>query len=202
MSRKPETLAFWWGRLPHWEVTDGRYFVTIHLAGAIPQEGEDRIRELAQGYELLARNDDDCRLQLQRRIYAEMECWLDRAESVSHLREPPVAQMVVEAISFRHNRTWNVLEYVVMPNHVHLFIEVIDGELKRTVEQFKRWTGHSGTALVADSRERFWQDEWFDHWSRSEEQDERIIEYIRQNPVKAGLVDDYREWPYGSWSAK
>jgi hypothetical protein len=37
MIRKPETIDFWVGRLPHWEVVDGRYFVTIHLAGAIPE---------------------------------------------------------------------------------------------------------------------------------------------------------------------
>ena len=43
MIRKPETVAFWRDRLPHWEVADGRYFVTLHLAGAIPAEGQERI---------------------------------------------------------------------------------------------------------------------------------------------------------------
>src|SRR5437588_608980 len=32
MLRNPETISFWHGRLPHWEVVGGRYFVTIHLA--------------------------------------------------------------------------------------------------------------------------------------------------------------------------
>ena len=176
--------------------------MTIHLAGAIPQEGEERVRQLAEEYDQLARNDADGRLQLQRHIYAEMEHWLDRAESVSHLREPAVARVVAEAIAFRHDRVWNVLEYVIMPNHVHLFFEVLDGGLKHTVEEFKRWTGRLGKSLVASVGERFWQDEWFDHWSRSDEQDERITDYIRQNPVKAGLVTDFRDWPYGSWNAE
>ena len=35
---------------------------------------------------------------------------------------------------------------------------------------------------------RFWQDEWFDHWPRSDEQDERIMRYIQNNPITAGLV--------------
>ena len=49
MIRKPETISFWRGRLPHWEVTSGRYFVTIHLAGAIPPQGQERIHTLAAG---------------------------------------------------------------------------------------------------------------------------------------------------------
>src|SRR5262249_13528856 len=47
MIRKPETVAFWRGRLPHWKVVDGRYFVTIHVAGAIPKQGQERIHALA-----------------------------------------------------------------------------------------------------------------------------------------------------------
>ena len=42
MIRRPEAVAFWYGRLPHWEVVGGRYFVTIHLAGAIPPAGQER----------------------------------------------------------------------------------------------------------------------------------------------------------------
>ena len=68
------------------------------------------------------------------------------------------------------------------------------------MEDFKRWTGHEAAKLLSLDGGRFWQDEWFDHWSRSDEESDKIIQYIRRNPEKAGLVKDYREWPYGSWS--
>jgi hypothetical protein len=200
MTRRPETIAFWRGRLPHWEVVDGRYFVTIHLAGAIPQQGQDRIHALLAEYDKLSQHDSVGRLQLQRRIYAEMESWLDRAEYVTHLRQPDVAKMIVESIHFRHGRTWNMLEYVVMPSHLHLFFEMLDFGLKRALEQFKRWTGHQAAKLLGCDGERFWQDEWFDHWSRSDEEDEKIVTYMRQNPEKAKLVQEYHAWPYGSWN--
>jgi len=200
MIRKPETIAFWRGRLPHWEVAEGRYFVTIHLAGAIPQQGLDRIHALVAEDDKLTEHDKEGWLQLQRRIYAEMEAWLDRAEHAVYLQRPDIAQMIMESIAFRNGRTWNVLEYVVMPNHLHLFLQVIDTGLKKSLEQFKRWTGHQATKLLSLEPERFWQDEWFDHWSRSDEEDEKIIAYIRQNPVKAKLVSKYEDWPYGSWS--
>src|SRR5262249_33500074 len=130
MVRKPETIAFWRGRLPHWEVAEGRYFVTIHLTGAIPPQGQDRVHAFAEQFDRLAEHDTGGRLDLQRRIYAEMEYWLDRTEYVSHLQRPDVAQMVVESIRFRHGRTWNMFAYVVMPSHLHLFFEVLDAGLK------------------------------------------------------------------------
>jgi REP element-mobilizing transposase RayT len=207
MIRKPETTAFWRGHLPHWEVVDGRYFITIHLRGAIPDQGQQRIREISASLQKLNRADDDGRLKVQRRIFGEMEAWLDRAVSVDHFRDPRVARIVEEAIEFRMGRDWRVFEYVVMPNHVHLFLELVacavpstdEPQLKKVLHQFKRWTGHEAARMLSLDGERFWQEEWFDHWSRSDEEDERICAYIRRNPEKAGLVQDYRDWPHGSW---
>jgi putative transposase len=200
MTRRPETIAFWRGRLPHWEVTERRYFVTLHLAGAIPREGQNRIHAIASELNELPQQDALGRLNVQRRVFAEMEAWLDYAEHVTHLQCPQIAQMVQESIAFRQEKTWNMFEYVVMPNHLHLFFEVVteDG-LKKTLEQFKRWTGHEAAKLLPVDGKRFWQDEWFDHWSRSDEEDEKIVEYIRRNPEKANLVKRYLDWPFGSW---
>jgi REP element-mobilizing transposase RayT len=201
MTRRPNTVAFWRGRLPHWEVEAGRYFVTIHLAGAIPDVAQARIREIAAE---LARipNEADERLQIQRRIFGEMERWLDRADSNQHLTQPAVASMVREAITHREQSDWAMLEYVLMPNHIHLFFELKRAGLKRVLEDFKRWTGHQAAKTTRLEDGRFWQDEWFDHWSRSDSEDERIAEYIRQNPVQAKLVDRYQDWPFGSWSGE
>ena len=134
-------------------------------------------------------------------VFAEMERWLDRAEWNVHLRRSDIAEMVADAIEHRHDRgDWNVSEYVVMPTHIHLFCEIGSAGMKAVLEDFKRWTGHQAAKILQRERscpagrtygERFWQREWFDHWSRSDEEDERTIAYIRNNPVKAGLVNDY-----------
>ena len=72
--------------------------------------------------------------------------------------------------------------------------------LKTTLTDFKRWTGHEAAKLLDLDADRFWRREWFDHWSRSDEEDDKIIRYNRNNPVKAGLVARYTDWPYGGWS--
>ena len=198
---KPQTVGFWQGRLPHWEVEDGKYFLTIHLRGAIPQSGHARIQEIARQLRHADPKQEDSILKIQRRIFAEMEAWLDRAAPSALLRQPEVAATVMEAIKHRQeNHVWNMFEYVVMPTHLHLFFETGDGHIKQVMEQFKRWTGHQAGQLVNLAGDRFWQVEWFDHWTRSDGESEKIIRYIRQNPVKAGLVRHFTQWPYASWS--
>ncbi|MDP7014324.1 MAG: transposase [Pirellulaceae bacterium] len=187
--------------MPHWEVEDGRYFVTAHLAGAIPEPAMEQIRSISEALQNGAtRQTPDSCVELHRRVFAEMERWLDRAPAATELTDPAVAPMVMEAIEFRQSKErWNMLEFALMPSHLHLFLEVLKGTLKETMEDFKRWTGHRALEILDRSGERFWQDEWFDHWSRSDEEDERITTYIRRNPETAGLVSNYRDWPWGSW---
>ena len=197
----PETIGFWRGRLPHWEVEDGRYFVTIHLAGAIPEQGKARVHQLSEEHKRSAQcnSDPSSDLQLMRTIFRELEMWLDRAVDNTWLSVPTVADMIIEAIEHRiQTSTWDVFEWVIMPNHLHLFLSVRRGTLKESMEDFKRWTGHQAARLIDLPDGRFWQDEWFDHWSRSDEQDERIAKYIQQNPVKAGLIKIVSDWKYSS----
>ena len=44
----------------------------------------------------------------------------------------------------------------------------------------------------------YWQTETFDHWARDEAEMYRIIEYIENNPVKAGLVERPEDWYWSS----
>jgi hypothetical protein len=53
-----------------------------------------------------------------------------------------------------------------------------------------RILGRTGTA--------FWQDESFDHWIRSGEELQNLIEYVENNPLKAGLVETKEQWPWSS----
>jgi hypothetical protein len=102
--------------------------------------------------------------------FQAMEEWLDRAESATHLQQAQIAAIVREAINQRqHHRQWDMLEYVIMPTHIHVFCEIGDCGLKWILEDFKRWTGHQA-AKVTGLRmgSQFWQREWFDHWSRSD----------------------------------
>ena len=44
----------------------------------------------------------------------------------------------------------------------------------------------------------FWQDESFDHWVRSSDELEKLIEYVECNPKWAGLAQSAEKWPWSS----
>jgi REP-associated tyrosine transposase len=89
---------------------------------------------------------------------------------------------------------------VVMPNHVHLLLTPLRDEngwpfpLVDILQCFKGATAHRINKLLRTSGP-VWEEESFDHVLRSDEGLKNKCEYIRQNPVEAGLVqkpEDYR----------
>ncbi|WP_240540755.1 transposase [Hymenobacter montanus] len=83
-----------------------------------------------------------------------------------------------------------------MPNHVHMVVELPETAppLIRTMQRLKGYTATQANKLLARSG-TFWQPESYDHVVRPGEL-ERIINYVLENPVKAGLVDEWGQWPH------
>ena len=81
--------------------------------------------------------------------------------------------------------------YVIMPDHVHLFARGDHGFVLST------WVGGLKRAMsVAVVQQRLWQPGFFDHVLRSSESYAEKWNYVRENPVRAGLVDHAANWPY------
>jgi hypothetical protein len=71
-------------------------------------------------------------------------------------------------------------------------------KLAKITQQLK-----GGTAFEINGRQGqrgrvFWQDESFDHWARDGDEVSRIIQYIENNPVAAGLCRRPADWPWSS----
>jgi putative transposase len=188
---QPQTIRFWRGRLPHWEVVDGRYFVTTRQAGSLPTV------KAAELDAFLAGAGAADYLQRSRRYFVQMERWLECDSTCEPLLCGEVAMLIVNSIHVCERRGfWSVPAYVVMPNHVHLFCLPGTLSLSEIVRRFKHYTATEANRLLRRQGHRFWQVEWFDHWSRSPQEDDRIKSYIRNNPVKAGLARDGHDWPF------
>ncbi|MCJ8329540.1 MAG: transposase [Lentisphaeria bacterium] len=191
-EREHQTLSFWRGHLPHWEIVDGIYFITIHIKGAIPQEGLDRIRNLSSSLESSINKDH---FKIQRQIFKDMEHYLDNAERNAILHKPEIADILTNGIEYLEKENkWEMINYVIMPNHVHLFCK-FNSPMKKLLINFKKWTARKIQKEIGQSGD-FWQTEWFDHWSRSASEDEKIKLYIKQNPYKAKLLKTDEVWPY------
>ena len=191
MERYPDTISFWRGALPHWEVVDGRYFVTLRLANSLPKHVVDEL-----GAELKASSKEDY-LEKSRLYFAKIEQWLDKNQGVMFLEKPEISQVIVNAVRYYQDRGyWNVFKGVCMPNHVHLFFECGSHSLTRVMRGFKRYTARECNKMLERSGKSFWQKEWFDHWSRSSDEDEKIKSYICANPQRAGLIGNNEKWDW------
>jgi len=61
------------------------------------------------------------------------------------------------------------------------------------MHSLKSYTAHEANSIL-NRTGAFWQTESYDHWVRDDEELERIVSYIRDNPVKAGLVKRPEDW--------
>ncbi|MBI3663258.1 MAG: transposase, partial [Acidobacteria bacterium] len=82
-------------------------------------------------------------------------------------------------------------------NHVHMLLTPLT-PLRRITQSLKGFTAREANALLRRTRKTFWQDESFDHWVRGPAEFARIVTYIENNPVKAGLVAKAEHWPWSS----
>lgn len=91
---------------------------------------------------------------------------------------------------------WVVGKYVIMPDHLHFFVRPRPDakRLAAFMRDWKRWTSRQ---ILAAKRgpAPLWQPEFFDHLVRSAASYAEKREYVRQNPVRAGLVESPELWP-------
>ena len=92
---------------------------------------------------------------------------------------------------------WIVGRYVILPDHVHFFVRATGTRkrLEEAVRDWKKWTARR-IAMLANIDPPIWQPEFFDHVLRSPSSYAQKWDYVRQNPVRAGLVTAPEEWPY------
>jgi len=84
-----------------------------------------------------------------------------------------------------------------MPNHVHVVIKP-QVEVARVTKSIKGFTARKINSILGRTGEPFWQDESFDRWIRDQKERNRIIPYVEQNPVAAGLVEKAEQWRWSS----
>jgi putative transposase len=92
---------------------------------------------------------------------------------------------------------WAIGSYIVMPDHVHFFC--VDAEsripLSKMIGSWKQWTAKEICPLLGINAP-LWQKEFFDHLIRSGESYSEKWEYVRLNPVRAGLIENIEEWKF------
>lgn len=131
---------------------------------------------------------------------ARTEEHLNAGYGTCYLRDPRIARLVEDALLHFDGVRYRMIAWVIMPNHVHVLIEMLEGyALSDIVHSWKSYTAKEANRILGRTGQ-FWFREYFDRYIRDERHFANTIQYIHNNPVNAGLVDRAEDWPFSSAS--
>ena len=168
--------------LPHWQPEGAALFITWRLYGSLPRVPVP-IEHQPAG-----------------KAFAAIDRELDRAATgPTWLRDERVAQCVVDALKYgeMNLHLYKLRAWVLMANHVHILIYP-EADLSKITKSIKNFSARQSNAILERTGQPFWQDESYDHWVRGPEELEKVVRYIEENPVSAGLVGRLEDWRWSS----
>jgi REP element-mobilizing transposase RayT len=177
--------------LPHWRQEGATYFVTFRLADSLPQAKLDELANLKRDWERqhpLPRSHDILRL-LARQATERIERWLDQGMGACVLKDNSLAAIVAAAMHHFDADRYELDCFVIMPNHVHALLRPLDSEyaLEDIVGSWKKFSARLVNRALGRDGE-LWQEEIYDRIIRDEEHLWRTIQYVANNPDRAGLA--------------
>ena len=194
------------GYLPHCDKPGLTQFITFRLWDSMPAsrrgewehllsviERSDAPRSGAAGDASVA----GARSIASREQRTKLEDYLDHGRGGCFLRDARVASLMETTLRFHHGVRFELLAWVVMPNHVHTLVRVGDTPLSKTIQNWKSISAVEANKLLGRPGE-FWQKDYWDTFMRDAQQMCKAIRYIEYNPVKAKLCSAPEEWPFSS----
>jgi REP element-mobilizing transposase RayT len=118
---------------------------------------------------------------------------VDRGRQITKLTEESIAKPLLDSATFYERKgRWYITIFLLMPDHLHALLSFeSDRVMSRVIGDWKHFHAlHHGI---------IWQENFFDHRLRDDERGEQLsakINYIRQNPVAAGLCAKAGDWPW------
>jgi len=177
--------------LPHYEMPGAVYFITFRLWDSLPADVYDELASARAGF--LQHNppprSEEQELQLKQIYYTPLERYLDKGLGRCVLRFPEARQVLVDALLRLDGDRYQLGEYVIMPNHVHLLMRVRPGASIRG--QCRSWKNFSARRInhLTECSGHLWQPDTFDHIIRSPAKLQQFREYIQNNPRRLPSSD-------------
>ena len=209
--------------LPHIQPLGATFFVTFHLAGSLPKHILQKYKaeklELETEESCLSRARKNKHLEWRQQWFREFEKTLDNAEGGPvWLKDARIAKEIAKSLHYRDGKVYHLDAYCIMANHVHVVFTPLAVQSSGTVtvnseenttqtnslcyntlstimQSLKGYTARKANCLLGRSGV-FWQHESYDHVVRDASEWQRIIAYVVNNPVKAGLVDRWERWQW------
>ena len=177
--------------IPHRE---NKWFqtITFRLFDSLPLS---TFRELRRELKSLQGGDllDEAR---RKEILNTIAKYEDACLGSCFLRDSRIAKVIADALHYFDGERYRLIAYCIMPNHVHVLIEVSrNWTLSKIMHSWRSFTANQANKILNRSGQ-FWMEEYYDRYIRDGEHFANAISYIRRNPIKAGLVKNSEDWQW------
>lgn len=197
---------FYRSRLPHIQPLGGTFFVTARLYDSVPQIEKQRLSEtfLLRKQQIMAQRDHtpDELDRLTKQYFTAYETILEKSDfGPKWLAIDAVAEQVAAALHYFDAKRYELIAYCLMSNHIHVVFTLNDNgtmgavTLQQTMHSLKSFTASKCNELL-DRTGAFWEYESYDRLVRDRDELHRIVKYVLQNPVKAGLCQGWQDWEW------
>lgn len=112
-----------------------------------------------------------------------------KAAPIINLTE--IGTEIEKTISFldRENKEVNIEKYVIMPNHIHLIVQLNSDDphvltIPKVIGQFKSFTTKRFNDIYFSQGQKLWQRSYYDHIIRDEKDYQFIWDYFDTNPLR------------------
>jgi len=192
-------------KLPHFQPVEAVLFITFRLAGSLPSYVIDKLEQDKNRIEKMLEKVDgaeqhkELRYEQQKKWFAKYDNYLDDAKyGPKWLEDKRIAGMVCDSLIYRDNKVYRLDAFSIMPNHVHLVFKPLVGQddilpfsIAKILHSLKRYTAIGANKIIGREGQ-FWQHESYDHVIRDDDEMNGVVQYVLNNPVKAGLVDYWK----------
>ncbi len=205
--------TFYRRKLPHILPIGATFFITFRLYGSLPVAV---LKKLTDKYEerikkAYSSKEDFKQDAIELEYFEEFDDALHQIKTgPKWLGETNVAQILEKEIKKYDGVFYKLITYCIMPNHVHILIDTSiqlagdgdpdaeDFEYTQVADIMRRIKGVSAFRInrYLQRSGSFWESESYDSYMRCEKDVRNRVNYTIYNPVKAGLVLDWREWSF------
>jgi putative transposase len=197
--------------LPHIQPKNGVFAVTICLKGSLPKTKIKALRDARDFKIKEAEESKASDAEIQQLIKKERDLYFGMFDALldevstgpTWLKKPEIAQIVVESLNFINNKWCKIVAFCIMSNHIHIVLYKCEKQLYEILGSMKRYTATRANEVLygkcpkGQQHPTFWLDESYDHLIRNRTDFHNQVQYVLNNPVKAQLVKNWKEW---NWS--
>ena len=162
--------------------------ITFRLYDSLPKEVIEDIKLKLD----IKKEDSSCNSSQYQRLRQKIAEYEDAGYGQCFLRDERIAAVMQDTLKHFDGERYQLICWCIMPNHVHVLIEVNEGwSLSRIMHGWRSYTANEANRILGRTG-KFWMEEYYDRYIRNDNHLQKTINYILNNPANAGLDG----WPW------